>query len=180
MVDVPVCVDDKPNRIVGEVCDRRHDLLRERRVLVDHERAVLSNAHRDVATASLEHEDRLGDLLGLNLDLVEVLSRTRGRAYGESLERLARGGEQVRVLTLSRFYALHVFFLPGLLTVLAGLHLPMVVRQGIATPPNGAFRSIESKACWDTYERAKAGGRPARHRLEAQLDTLIAHLVTLR
>jgi quinol-cytochrome oxidoreductase complex cytochrome b subunit len=79
---------------------------------------------------------------------------------GPALERLARGGEQVGVLTLSRFFALHVFFLPGLVTVLAGLHLFMVVRQGIAAPPTGRFSSIREDEYWEAYESAKARGLP--------------------
>jgi ubiquinol-cytochrome c reductase cytochrome b subunit len=79
---------------------------------------------------------------------------------GIALERLARGGEQVGVLTLSRFFALHVFFLPGLLTILAAFHIFMVVRQGIAAPPKGEFRSIPKERYWEAYEQVKARGQP--------------------
>src|SRR5262249_22959344 len=37
--------------------------------------------------------------------------------------------------TLSRFFALHVFVLPGLLLVTLALHLWVVLRKGISEPP---------------------------------------------
>jgi quinol-cytochrome oxidoreductase complex cytochrome b subunit len=51
---------------------------------------------------------------------------------GAILVKLLRGGTQLGVATLSRFYALHVLLLPALLAGIALLHLTLVVRQGIA------------------------------------------------
>ncbi|MEK6673583.1 MAG: cytochrome b N-terminal domain-containing protein [Nitrospirota bacterium] len=47
---------------------------------------------------------------------------------------MARGGTIIGALTLSRFYVLHVIFLPSLITVLLIGHFAMVRRQGIAEP----------------------------------------------
>jgi ubiquinol-cytochrome c reductase cytochrome b subunit len=51
---------------------------------------------------------------------------------GALLVKLLRGGAQLGVATLTRFYALHVLLLPALLVIVALLHLFMVIRQGIA------------------------------------------------
>ncbi|HEU4684226.1 MAG TPA: cytochrome b N-terminal domain-containing protein [Nitrospira sp.] len=53
---------------------------------------------------------------------------------GEFLVRLLRGGEQLGALTLSRFFAVHVLFLPALLTTLIGVHLFILRRVGPAGP----------------------------------------------
>ncbi len=50
---------------------------------------------------------------------------------GGSLVDLLLGGPIIAGPTLSRFYALHVFVIPGILLLLVGLHLLMVLRLGI-------------------------------------------------
>ena len=47
---------------------------------------------------------------------------------------LARGGEPLGALTLSRFYATHVLYLPLLTFAMLGLHLLMIRRTGVAEP----------------------------------------------
>jgi cytochrome b6 len=59
---------------------------------------------------------------------------------GPGLMRFLRGGEDVTGATLSRFYALHVAILPALTTVLVGLHLLFVQRQGMSTPIKETLR----------------------------------------
>lgn len=46
-----------------------------------------------------------------------------------------RGGEEVTGATLTRFFGFHVAVLPGLTTLLLGLHLALVQRFGISVPP---------------------------------------------
>jgi ubiquinol-cytochrome c reductase cytochrome b subunit len=53
---------------------------------------------------------------------------------GEFLMRVMRGGEQLGALTLSRFFAVHVLFLPALLITLAAAHLFILRRVGPAGP----------------------------------------------
>jgi quinol-cytochrome oxidoreductase complex cytochrome b subunit len=53
---------------------------------------------------------------------------------GAPLMRFLRGGDDVTGATLSRFYALHVAILPAMTTVLVGLHLLFVQRQGMSVP----------------------------------------------
>lgn len=63
---------------------------------------------------------------------------------GDFAMRVLRGGDQLGALTLSRFFAFHVLFLPGLLLTLIGVHLFILRRVGPAGP-------------W-TDERASLGG----------------------
>ena len=53
---------------------------------------------------------------------------------GPHLQTLLIGGSTVGALTLSRFFAIHVFFLPAALMVLMALHFIMIRIQGIAGP----------------------------------------------
>ncbi|PSL50511.1 menaquinol-cytochrome c reductase cytochrome b subunit [Salsuginibacillus halophilus] len=53
---------------------------------------------------------------------------------GESLRTLLQGGEIVGAQTLARFFAIHVFFLPGALLGLLAAHFIMIRRQGISGP----------------------------------------------
>ncbi len=47
-----------------------------------------------------------------------------------------RGGEDVTGATLTRFFGIHVAVLPGLATLLIGLHLLLVQRFGMSVPPS--------------------------------------------
>lgn len=53
---------------------------------------------------------------------------------GETLVHVLRGGEDVTGATLSRFYGLHIAILPGLTTIVLGLHLYLVQKHGMSVP----------------------------------------------
>ena len=53
---------------------------------------------------------------------------------GKPLMIFLRGGEEVTGATLSRFFGFHVAVLPGIFTVLLGIHLVLVQRQGMSEP----------------------------------------------
>jgi cytochrome b6 len=54
---------------------------------------------------------------------------------GEALARFLRGGGDIGGATLTRFFGFHVAILPGITTVLLLVHLALVQRHGISTPP---------------------------------------------
>jgi quinol-cytochrome oxidoreductase complex cytochrome b subunit len=62
---------------------------------------------------------------------------------GKPIMEFLRGGEDVTGATLSRFFGFHVAVLPGLFTVLLGIHLLLVQRQGMSEPLS--FDEEESK-----------------------------------
>lgn len=53
---------------------------------------------------------------------------------GKPIMIFLRGGEEVTGATLSRFFAFHVAVFPGIFTVLLGIHLLLVQRQGMSEP----------------------------------------------
>ncbi|MBX3187006.1 MAG: cytochrome b N-terminal domain-containing protein [Labilithrix sp.] len=50
---------------------------------------------------------------------------------GDATQKLMQGGSEYGSLTLTRFYALHVFVLPALLVALAGAHVALFRRHGV-------------------------------------------------
>jgi quinol-cytochrome oxidoreductase complex cytochrome b subunit len=54
---------------------------------------------------------------------------------GPYIARFLRGGEEVGGATLTRFFGFHVAVLPGLATLLLLLHLALVQKFGISSPP---------------------------------------------
>jgi quinol-cytochrome oxidoreductase complex cytochrome b subunit len=58
-----------------------------------------------------------------------------GPFVGPLLGQFLRGGDEIGADTLTRFYAMHMLLLPGALFALIGLHLYLVVRNGVSSPP---------------------------------------------
>jgi quinol-cytochrome oxidoreductase complex cytochrome b subunit len=54
---------------------------------------------------------------------------------GPFLASFLRSGSEIGGDTLSRFYSLHMLLLPGAILGLIGLHLYLVVRLGVSSPP---------------------------------------------
>ncbi|MHB1610455.1 MAG: cytochrome b N-terminal domain-containing protein [Sulfobacillus sp.] len=53
---------------------------------------------------------------------------------GPALLKILSGGNKIGAATLTRFFAIHVLFLPALLISFLGLHFLMIRRQGITGP----------------------------------------------
>jgi quinol-cytochrome oxidoreductase complex cytochrome b subunit len=54
---------------------------------------------------------------------------------GSFLSQILRSGAEINNDTISRFYAFHMLLLPGALFGLIGLHLYLIVRLGVTSPP---------------------------------------------
>src|SRR3954469_14869519 len=54
---------------------------------------------------------------------------------GPFLAQFLQGGTAINADTLSRFYAIHMLMIPGAIFALIGLHLYLVVRLGVTSPP---------------------------------------------
>ena len=70
---------------------------------------------------------------------------------GTALARWILAGQTLGGLTLSRFYAAHVFLFPGLIFLILGIHLYLVIYHGISEPPR-AGRPVEPKHYRAWYE----------------------------
>ena len=81
---MPVRVDHEVDGVVGQLGYGRDDLVGQRsELVVDDERAVVTDRDGDVAAAPLEQVDGFGNPGGLDLDVVEVLGRAQRGAYQE-------------------------------------------------------------------------------------------------
>ncbi len=67
---------------------------------------------------------------------------------GKPMMIFLRGGEEVTGATLTRFFGFHVAVLPGLVTLLIGVHLLLVQRLGMSVPP-------QMEAEWSANPAAK-------------------------
>jgi menaquinol-cytochrome c reductase cytochrome b subunit len=54
---------------------------------------------------------------------------------GPFLAQFLNGGTSINPDTLSRFYSIHMLLIPGAIFALIGLHLYLVVRLGVTSPP---------------------------------------------
>jgi quinol-cytochrome oxidoreductase complex cytochrome b subunit len=58
-----------------------------------------------------------------------------GPFVGPYLADFLRAGPEFGATTLSRFYAIHMMLIPGLMAALIGAHIYLVMKLGIAAPP---------------------------------------------
>jgi ubiquinol-cytochrome c reductase cytochrome b subunit len=93
---------------------------------------------------------------------VVVAAEQAGRApfIGQWLAHFILGGDTVGGATFTRFFAIHVFIIPGLIIAFVGLHLWLVLRHGISEPPK-AGKLVDPKTYRQEYkELIKKTGRP--------------------
>ncbi len=80
-------------------------------------------------------------------------------AAGPTIVDLLLGAPIIGAATLSRFFALHVFVIPGLLMLFLAVHLWLVLKKGISVPPKPG--EIVDPATYDaTYEEELRRGEP--------------------
>jgi ubiquinol-cytochrome c reductase cytochrome b subunit len=54
---------------------------------------------------------------------------------GEWITRILRGGTDLSAVTLARFFSVHIWVLPVLITLLIGTHMVLIIRLGISAVP---------------------------------------------
>ena len=84
--------------------------------------------------------------------IVAVEQAGRVPVIGAFLGHLVLGGKTLGADTLSRFFALHVFVVPGLIAGLIGLHVFLVLRNGISEPPRPG-RPVDPATYRPWYEK---------------------------
>jgi menaquinol-cytochrome c reductase cytochrome b subunit len=67
--------------------------------------------------------------------IVGVNINGTGPFIGPYLSDFLRAGPEFGATTLSRFYAIHMMLIPGLIAALIGAHLYLVMKLGISAPP---------------------------------------------
>src|SRR5688572_13257660 len=67
--------------------------------------------------------------------VVGVNLNSSGPLVGPYLADFLRGGPEFGAYTLSRFYAMHMLLIPGLIAALIGAHLYLVAKLGTTAPP---------------------------------------------
>jgi len=55
---------------------------------------------------------------------------------GDFIVRVLRGGTDLSAVTLTRFFSVHIWFLPAIITAMIGIHLYLIIRLGIAGVPD--------------------------------------------
>jgi len=82
-----------------------------------------------------------------------VAAQQAGRIpiIGTQVAQFLLGGETLGGATLSRFFAYHVFLIPGIIIALLGLHLFLVIRNGISEPPK-AGSPVDTKTYRNWYK----------------------------
>src|SRR6187399_3265354 len=86
---------------------------------------------------------------------------------GPFLAQFLQGGLDINPDTLPKFYAMHMLLIPGAIFALIGLHLYLVIRLGVTSPPwsgDAAGQERPAEAIASTNGNARAGlvrhGRP--------------------
>jgi ubiquinol-cytochrome c reductase cytochrome b subunit len=68
---------------------------------------------------------------------------------GTAIAKILLGGDTITGLTVSRYFSIHVFLLPAMIFLLIGLHLYLVLRNGISEPPQAGQKvDIKNYRSW--------------------------------
>jgi menaquinol-cytochrome c reductase cytochrome b subunit len=55
---------------------------------------------------------------------------------GPFITGVLRGGTDLSAVTLARFFAVHIWFIPAIIVAIIGVHIYLIVRLGIAGVPD--------------------------------------------
>jgi len=67
--------------------------------------------------------------------IVGININATGPFIGPFLSDFLRAGPEFGATTLARFYAIHMMLIPGLIAALMGVHIYLVTKLGISSPP---------------------------------------------
>ncbi len=81
---------------------------------------------------------------------------------GPFLAQFLGGGAEISSDALSKFYSLHMLVIPGAIFALIGLHLYLVIRLGVTSPPVVGRGGRPRPARGEGSDRRARGPRPAR------------------
>ncbi|MGB2952319.1 MAG: cytochrome b N-terminal domain-containing protein [Gaiellaceae bacterium] len=76
---------------------------------------------------------------------------------GPAIAQILRGGAEIGQNTLSIFYSIHMLLIPGALFALIGLHLYLVVRLGVSSPPWSKDAAGREPGPYEEEPPARAG-----------------------
>ena len=93
--------------------------------------------------------------------IVGVNINGTGPFIGPFLSDFLRGGPEFGATTLSRFYAIHMLLIPGLIVALIGAHLYLVTKLGITAPP-WLKAEPEPRTCPRTRSERRPQHEPGR------------------
>lgn len=62
---------------------------------------------------------------------------------GDATQKMMQGGAEYGSLTLTRFYALHVFVLPALLVAMVGAHVALFRKHGVTPPAKADLKKVD-------------------------------------
>jgi ubiquinol-cytochrome c reductase cytochrome b subunit len=93
---------------------------------------------------------------------VVIAAEQAGRVpiVGHALAHFVFGGDTVGGATLSRFFAIHVFLVPACIFLFVGIHLALVLRNGISEPPVPGVTVNPATYRAEYEERMKKRGQP--------------------
>ncbi len=101
--------------------------------------------------------------------IVGVNINGTGPIIGPFLAQFLQGGTAIGGDTLSRFYAIHMLLIPGLIFALIGLHLYLVVRLGVTSPPWSKEAAGTGPLGSERHQRTASGPGLTRPRRRGQL-----------
>ncbi len=89
-------------------------------------------------------------VVGININATAPIA-------GPFLAQFLQGGESIGPETLSKFYSLHMLLIPGGIMALIGLHLYLVVRLGVTSPPWSSVAAGRERVEPEPAPGARAG-----------------------